>query len=114
MDVDSVIFYTRDIERTKDFYTQILGFSLEYEQPGKYLSFIFPSGVRLGIKKTAETREIPGSQTIFISIKDIRKFYEGMKSRRITMYKELVDEAWGKNFSILDPDGNKVQFVERN
>lgn len=26
--------------------------------------------------------------------------------------KELVNQDWGKNFSIFDPDKNKVQFVE--
>jgi hypothetical protein len=35
-----------------------------------------------------------------------------MREKNISFYKELADEGWGRNFAILDPDGNKIEFTE--
>src|SRR5579872_524101 len=99
MNIDSAIFYTHNIEQAKDFYIIMLGFTLEYEQAGKYLSFIFPNNVRLGIKLSKEAREVPGHQTVFIADESIEKHYDEVKSKGVKIYKELTTEEWGKNFS---------------
>lgn len=114
MNLDSAVFYSNDIAKVVTFYRDILGFTVEYQQEDKYVSFIFPNGARLGIKKRIEEREIPGAQTVFIAPdQDITLLYEDLKQKGAPIYKELVDQAWGKNFSILDPDKNKVQFIEK-
>lgn len=114
MNLDSAVFYTNDIEKAMKFYRDIIGFTIEYQQGDKYISFIFSNNARLGIKKKVEERELPGAQTIFISLeKGIENLYEDLKQKGVPIYKELVVQDWGKNFSILDPDKNKVQFVEK-
>lgn len=114
MNLDSAVFYTNDIERAVQFYRDTLDFIIEYQQGDKYISFIFPNGARLGIKKKAEERELPGAQTVFISVEQgIKNLYESLKQKNLPIYKELVVQGWGKNFSILDPDKNKIQFIER-
>jgi predicted enzyme related to lactoylglutathione lyase len=114
MNLDSAVFYSNDIGRVIKFYRDVLGFVVEYQQGDKYVSFIFPNNARLGIKKKIEEREIPGAQTVFISMdKGIESWYEMLKSKGVQIYKELIIQDWGKNFSILDPDNNKVQFVEK-
>lgn len=112
MNLDSAIFYSKDIEKVIPFYRDIIGLKLEYQQGEKYVSFLFANGVRLGIKKYAEEREVPGTQTIFIGIDDINRIYEDLKSKA-EIYKDLQEHSWGKEFSILDSDGNKVMFIQR-
>lgn len=114
MNLDSAVFYSNDIEAVIPFYRDVLGFAVEYQQDSSYVSFLFPNGVRLGIKKKVEDREIPGAQTVFITPgKDIEDLYRELQDKNVNIYKALVVQPWGKNFSVLDPDKNKVQFVEK-
>jgi len=74
MNFDSAVFYTNDLGKVLDFYKDILGITLEFKDEERYLSFIFPNGARLGIKRKTTDREIPGAQTVIFSVeKDIEK-----------------------------------------
>jgi predicted enzyme related to lactoylglutathione lyase len=112
MKIDTVIFYTNDIKITTEFYKNTLGFKFEYGN-NRYSSFIFDKNSRLGIKQKDNDREIPGSQTVILITKDINTLYKDMKSKDVQIYQELVTEDWGTTFSILDLDGNKVEFLKR-
>jgi len=107
------VFYTNSIETVVNFYKDVLGFNLEYQQEDKFVSFIFPNGARLGIKKAKEEREKPGFQTVFIGVRNIENIYQELKDKGVTILKELVKLSYGKEFSILDPDKNKIEFIER-
>ncbi|KXK08644.1 MAG: Glyoxalase-like domain protein [Microgenomates bacterium OLB22] len=111
MELHSAVFYTRDIDSVEKFYHHTLGLEIEYRQQDAFISFIFSNNVRLGIKMAVEEREIPGAQTIFVKVDDIDRWYEKAEQLKLRIRKKLVVESWGTNFSILDPDGNKVQFV---
>ena len=114
MNFDTAIFYTNNIEAITLFYKEVMGFALEYQNGTRYVSFVFPNGAKLGIKQKDKEREIPGAQTIIISIEsDIDRLYKKLQEQSIPVYKELTSQEWGKNFAILDPDKNKVEFVER-
>jgi predicted enzyme related to lactoylglutathione lyase len=95
------------------FYTKTLRFDIEYHQGDSYISFIFNNDSRLGIKVKEKEREIPGKQTVIIEVKYIKKDYDRLKKKSIPFYKELQIESWGITFSILDPDGNKIEFVQK-
>lgn len=113
MDLDSAILYTTDIARIVDFYSNTIGLKLEYQDGDYYASYIFPNGARLGINKSQFDREKPGSQTFFISTKNIREQYEYFKKEGYEFFEEYKEYDWGKYFAILDPDGNKVGFIDR-
>lgn len=112
MNLDSAIFYSHDIKKVIPLYRDILNFQIDYQREDKFVSFIFPNGGRLGIKKQREEREVPGYQTVFVSVENIEEFYDSLRSK-MEMYKELTEQPWGKEFSILDADKNKVLFIER-
>lgn len=115
MNIDSAVFYSSDINRVVDFYKNMVGLELEYQQSDTYVSFLFANGVRLGIKRAVEEREIPGAQTVFIVTDDIEVLYTKLQKENAEIIKELQHtEGFGQNFSILDPDKNKVQFVKRD
>lgn len=110
MNLHSVVFYTNDIEIIEEFYLKVLQFQLDYKIQDKFISFNIGDNGKLGIKKKVEPREIPGHQTIFIQVNDIKVFYEKISAKNIKIEKQLIQEKWAKEFSILDPDGNKVIF----
>ncbi|HSX35698.1 MAG TPA: VOC family protein [Patescibacteria group bacterium] len=110
--LDAVIFYTNDIPTVVDYYTNKIGLKLEYTSGDKYASFLFDNGVKLGIKKAAEEREVPGSQTFFLVVEDANTEYELAKQEGLHIHKELIEEEWAIEFSVLDPDGNKIEFVQ--
>ncbi len=113
MNLDSVVFYTNDIPTIVDFYANKIGLELEYQQEEKYVSFKFGNDVRLGIKKAVEEREKPGAQTLFIGVVDAQKEYATAKDKGLNILKELTEQSWGTEFSILDPDGNKIEYLQR-
>ncbi len=114
MNFNTAIFYTRDINKTIDFYQGLLGLEVDYRREEEYVSFIFFNKIKLGIKKAVEERESPGSQTIILSVNNIDDFYQEVKSKNIVIYDELTSESWGRTFSILDTDKNKIEFLEDN
>ena len=110
--LDAVVFYTNDLDTAVDFYTNKIGLKLDYQSGDKYASFLFDNGVKLGIKKAKEEREIPGAQTLFLAVQDARSEYAVAKEKGLNILKELVEEDWAMEFSVLDPDGNKIEFVQ--
>jgi len=111
--LDTVVFYTNNIPAVVEFYTNKMGLKLDYRQGDTYASFLFDNNVRLGIKKASEEREIPGTQAFFFTSKDAKADYEDAKARGLEIYKELTDEPWAVEFSVLDPDGNKIEYLQR-
>lgn len=112
MTIDTVIFYTNDIKAITSFYKNTLAFKYKYGNDS-YSSFIFDNNVSLGIKQKEKDREVPGNQTVILKTQDIESIYENIKTKDIQIYKELIKEDWGITFSILDLDGNKLEFIEK-
>jgi len=113
MQLESICFYSKDIKKAVEFYRDVIGLEVGFIQEGKFASFKFENGVNLAIKKAVEKREIPGAQTLFIKSKDISEDNKKMKLKHAVFYKELTEENWGSQFSILDPDQNKILFMQR-
>lgn len=112
MKLHSAIFYTQDIDSLDDFYTNKLGLQLDYRTGDKFISFCLSNTVKLGIKKATEAREIPGAQTVFLEVDDVNEWYKKAQSMGLNILKELTEENWATNFSILDPDKNKIQIIQ--
>lgn len=113
MNLDSAVLYSKDIEKVIPFYRDTLGFKVEYHRPNGFISFIFPNGARLGIKTKTRERETPGYQTVFIGIDNIEKKYKELEKKGVNFFSKLVAQPWGKEFSILDADDNRILFIKR-
>jgi catechol 2,3-dioxygenase-like lactoylglutathione lyase family enzyme len=116
-----------DINETKDFYINILGFKLEYERVDEnfvFLSFedsqfmfeeIHEEGWNIGELTYPLGRGINFS----IEVKDINKLYGEIKSHNITLYRELMVNNYQaenetieqKEFLIQDPNGYLLRFT---
>jgi predicted enzyme related to lactoylglutathione lyase len=115
MDLDSAILYSNDIARIRKFYEQTVGLKFEYQDGDHYVSFIFPNGGRLGINKPEPqfaARDKPGHQTVFIRTKEIRKEYERCQKLGLEFFEPYEEHDWGTFFAVLDPDGNKLAYIQ--
>ena len=112
MNLDSAVFYVKDLNKSIEFFQGILGLEIEFQQGDNFVNFLFDNGVRLGLKKAAEQREIPGSQTIFVKTADAESDLNKFQVMGLPT-SELVEFDWGKIFSVYDPDGNRIEFAER-
>jgi predicted enzyme related to lactoylglutathione lyase len=110
MKLHSAVFYTKDINAIAEFYEIKLGFKAEYRDGDKFISFLIGDNGRLAIKKQVEQREVPGHQTVFIEVDDAEELYQRAKANGLDILKSLTVEKWATEFTILDPDGNKVLF----
>ena len=112
MNLHSAVFYSRDLKPLREFYVDFIGAEIEREQESKFISFIFENGFRLAIKIGDKPREIGGHGTVFVEVSDINEWYKKSLETNREIYKHLVEQPWGKSFSILDSDRNKVEFLE--
>ncbi len=112
MNLHSAVFYSNNINALEDFYINKLGFVLEKRAGDKFISFIFSNGARLGIKKAVEEREIPGKQTVFIEVETVVEMFKKAQEQGLNILKPLTQEPWALEFSVLDPDGNKIEFIQ--
>lgn len=112
MKLNSAVFYSKDLTPLKDFYTNFLGCAIEDGSSDRFMSVLFENGFKLGIKVGDKPREIPGHQTVFVEVPDIENWYQKAIVQNIEVYKALVEQPWGRSFSVLDADGNKVEFLE--
>ena len=112
MNLDSAVLYSNDITQVIPFYVDVLGFTID-TQTERFVSFLFSNGARVGIKNQTEPRELPGHQTAFISVEGIEGIYEQLQEKGVQFHKQLITQPWGKEFSCLDADLNKILFIER-
>ncbi|XLQ20745.1 MAG: VOC family protein [Candidatus Moraniibacteriota bacterium] len=110
MKLDSAVFYSNNLNVTIPFYRDVLGLDVNYIQENRFASFNFENG-KIGIKQKKEDREIPGHQTVFVEVDNIEEVYKKFQERGIIFLKKLTREDWAINFSLLDPDKNKIQFI---
>lgn len=113
VDLDGAVFYSKDIDKITDFYTSKLDFKVFDRQGNHFVSFSFPNGGKLGIRAEKGERETAGHQTAFISVCNIEKKFKECQELGLNIIKPITIHDWGTAFEILDPDNNKIEFIER-
>lgn len=116
-----------DIDKTKDFYKDMLGFKIEYERP--YDKFIFMSfeDSQFMFEQLHEDGWNIGEMTyplgqginFSIKVKDIDFLYEKLKKHKIYFYRDMVINTYEvngensdqKEFLIQDPNGYLLRFT---
>ena len=110
---------TRNIEATKRFYTQLLGWQVDFENEF-YLLLGTPSGSQISFLLPDHPSQQPLFQSefngrgIFITVEvpDVEDRYEQIKASGTPIAIGLRDEPWGdRHFAIVDPNGIGVDIV---
>lgn len=112
MNLGSAVFYTKDVDKIQDFYQNVMGFELNSRQGDRFVSFKFSNGAKLSIRIEKGEREVAGHQTAFITSDDIKADYNRLKEKGANIVTEVEDYDWGAKFDIMDPDNNKVEFIQ--
>lgn len=117
-----------DIEITREFYVEKLGFKLEYERPEDKFIFLSIDGSQFMF----EQHHLEGWNTAMlvypygrginfsISVDDVEEMYYRAKKAGLTFYKELCETSYdiGEDmitqweFLIQDPDGYLLRFTD--
>jgi len=105
MEIRHIHIFVTDVERTKAFYRDKLGFKVTNENPGAVVEF---PGLWFG--KWREQGPIPtGGITIGIGTKSVDATYAEFKKRGVTIPNppSKPREEW--SFTFKDPDGYKIE-----
>lgn len=118
----------RDIVISRQFYVDILGFSVLYERPGQGFCYLKRQGVEIMIEqlsngtwKSGEMQPPFGRGLHFQIMTDgVEELYQNCNLNNVKIFRELED-AWyraddhyvgQRQFVILDPDGFMLRFAE--
>ena len=116
-----------DINKSKDFYTEVLGFTIEYERPEDKFVFLSLGEAQLMLDEINDNWSVGELKYPFgnginfqIDIDDIERFVSNVKVQNVLLFKEIFtstyqcgDECYEeKEVLIQDPDGYLLRFSE--
>ena len=116
-----------DIERTKDFYVNKLGFKIEYERPENKFAFLSFNGNQImfeennGHWSVGELEHPYGRGINFeMAVPDAAKMYKKIQEQNIIPFRELMENRYREDgntivqheFLIQDPDGYLLRFAD--
>ena len=116
-----------DIEKTKDFYLNVLGFMVEYERPEDKYVFLSFEGNQLMFEQengnwSVGILEHPFGRGINfeMTVSDVESLYKQTLDAGITPFRELKVNRYRngdgfieqKEFLIQDPDGYLLRFTD--
>ena len=110
-------FLVTDLDRSLEFYTEKLGFNLDFRYEDFYVGIIKEGySIHLKLGKTSiderQNRRENEDLDIVFSVQGIEDLYEEYSSRSIEFVQPLRDMAYGKEFYVTDPDGYLLGFLE--
>lgn len=110
---------TPNLEATKNFYTRILGWRVNFENDF-YLLLGSESGSQISFLQPNHPSQDPLFQTAFdgkgvfitVEVPDVDQTYQQIKASGTPIAVELRNEPWGdRHFAIVDPNGIGVDIV---
>ena len=128
MDYQAVIpeFVVSDLEKSRHFYCDLLGFSVEYERPEENFLFLSLEDCQLmleeGTKDELAELTYPFGHGVNLSlgIKDVPQLYQKVIEANYPIYRPLTKRTfrvgdhyvYPHEFAVLDPDGYFLRFSE--
>ena len=128
MDYNAVIpeFLVSNIEQSRSFYCDLLGFRIEYERPEENFLFLSLEDCQLmleeGPKDQLAELTYPFGRGVNLSfgIKDVPKLHQKLLEADYPIYRPLTKRKfrvgdhyiYPHEFAVLDPDGYFLRFSE--
>ena len=113
----SPLFVVANLEQSIDFYTQKLGFEIDFRYEDFYAG-ITRDGFSIHLKSGYPANEERTSRRhsehvdITFAVTDIHDLFEAIKSRQVIIVQTLRQMPYGNEFYIADPDGYILSFLE--
>lgn len=111
---------TEKLSETKSFYTEVLGFGVNFENEfylllhtpnqSDQISFLLPN--HPSQKPIFQSPFTGKGMYITIEVENVDELYQSIKNKGIEIEIELRDEPWGdRHFAIVDPNGIGIDVV---
>jgi glyoxylase I family protein len=117
----AVRYQVKDVARSVDFYTKVLGFNVEGPRSPAFAG-VTKDGFKLLLSGPGSSgaRPMPdgkaqspgGWNRIVLEVKDLPSRLEAMKKEGFKFRNELEVGPGGKQIQLLDPDGNPIELFE--
>jgi len=106
-----------DLESSIEFYTEKLGFDLDFRHEDFYAGIIkegYSIHLKLGSPASDERQSKRDNEDLDIvfSVQGIEDLYEEYSTRSVEFTQPLRAMAYGKEFYVADPDGYILGFLE--
>jgi glyoxylase I family protein len=122
--IDHVEIVSSDIEKTLKFYTEILGFNIQWRRkmdnpPMEEIVFIELGGTLIEVFSVREPAPISkkpwqvGCRTVALEVEDLDKAVEYLDTKGIKLSQEIVAVESLKRTEIKDPDGIPIELIQR-
>jgi predicted enzyme related to lactoylglutathione lyase len=113
----SPLFVVTDLEQSLDFYTQKLGFKIDFRYEDFYAGII-KDGYSVHLKSGNPAPEERANRLdnehldLVFSVEGIDDLFEAIKSLSVIIVQPLRQVPYGHEFYISDPDGYILAFLE--
>jgi catechol 2,3-dioxygenase-like lactoylglutathione lyase family enzyme len=105
-----------DMDRSIDFYTDKLGFTLEFRYEDFYAGII-KDGFSIHLKSGKASPEERKSKKenedldIVFSVARVKDLYDELVFKKIEILQQLCERPYGEEFYVVDPDGYILAFL---
>ena len=111
MRILNVIFYVRNIQKSKEFYHK-LGFNL-VQDFGNFVSYdVGQKDQYFSIMQSDDEMKVPGKQVCVFWTDNIHELFEKVNQINIKGEDQITKASYGETLTIWDFDGNKIEFVQ--
>lgn len=113
--VGNVILAVKDIDKSITFYHELIGLPIK-KQRRSWVD-LGTTGALLSLHPASLTAEHIGSSidngiTVGFLVGDVQSSVDELRSKGVTIYREIVERDAGKNAVIQDPDGYLISLFE--
>jgi catechol 2,3-dioxygenase-like lactoylglutathione lyase family enzyme len=110
------VLAVRDLEASRRFYTEKLGFSETMKGDG--WAFLSRGGCNLRIGHCPDAKAMWNCQDhswfAYLHVEDATDLHREFVQRGVEIWHTLADQPWGmREFAIVTPDGHRMVFGER-
>lgn len=111
--VAALLLGTRDLERAKAFYRDVVGLPPAGEVEGEF-AFFRVGATRLGVSvpHARLAQELGGAVEISLAVGDVKATYAALRARGVPFEREprqIDGDTWGTHFR--DPDGHLISIL---
>jgi len=113
--VGNVILAVKDLDKSIQFYNEIIGLPIK-DQRRTWVD-LGTTGALLSLHPASLTAQHIGSSiengiSIGFLVGDLKSALEELKTKGVTIYRDIVEKDAGKNAVILDPDQYMISLFE--